>query len=127
MPSLEHWVRGGVKLTRTTHSGSINGLGTQTSDTQTFTFPSNYEVTKVNGAFTEFSASSFTNLKGLVNDVTGDGIDIPTDAAQSLFGGNYSDKAFFANASNSDNVDFKGNGDHINPSSASIVDGVVGN
>lgn len=128
MPSLKHWVRGGVTLTRTTQSGSINGVGTQTSNTQTFTFPSDYKVTnEVQGAFTEFSASSFTNLKGLINDVTGEGVTIPTVPGQSLFSGNYSTKAFFANATDSDNSDFKGNGDHINVGSGSIIDGVEGN
>ena len=128
MPSLKHYVKGGTVIsTGTTHSGSIGGVGTNNGSNM-FTFPDNHKVThEVAGAFTEFSASSITRLKNLVNDVTGDGISIPINANESLFGGNYSTKAFMANASNSDNSDFKGDGDHINASSASIIDGVVGN
>ncbi len=128
MASLKHWVRGGTTITTgTTHSGSINGVGTN-NGSDMFSFPSSYQVTsEVNGAYTEFSASSIARLKNLVNDVTGDGISIPENANESLFGGNYSTKAFMANATDSSNVDFKGNGDHINASSSSIIDGVVGN
>ena len=129
MASLKHWVRAGTTIaTGTTHSGSINGVGTQTTNTEVFSFPDDFAVTGISGQFTEFSASSLDNLKNLVNDVTGDGISIPTAAGQSLFNGNYSTRAFFDNGNAvPSHKDHQGSGDHINVSSASIVDGVVGN
>lgn len=128
MASLKHWVRAGTSIaTGTTHSGSINGIGTQTTNTEVFSFPDSFAVTGVQGQFTEFSASSLDNLQNLVNDVTGDGISIPRTPRESLFGGNYSTRAVFGGATDSNNEDFRGNGNHYNPGTASIIDGVVGN
>ena len=126
MPSLKYYVKGGVTLTRTEQSGSINGAGSRKAGSQVFHYPENFVVTNTNsGAHTTFSASSIANLQTLVNDVTGDGMTIPATNGSQLFNGGYSNKSFFGESSDANSADFKGTGGRLfNPSTGSNRDGV---
>ena len=128
MPTIEKWVRAGITIKSGTKiSGFVGGFPPVDSE-ESYTFVSDHVVTGVNGAYTEFSASSFDNIIYTVNEVIGEEISIPRGApSQHLFNGGYATRTFFGGATNSSNADFQGNGQVYNDISSSINDGVVGN
>tara|TARA_Y100000004_G_scaffold39784_1_gene42884 strand:- start:26 stop:424 length:399 start_codon:yes stop_codon:yes gene_type:complete len=132
MPSLKHYVKGGVTISSgSVLQCSVNNQGVRSGLTgaDVFTFSNGLVVTSTSGgSYVEFSGSSFDRVANGINSVTGETPSFPTSLNEpNLFNGGYETRAFFGKASDSDNADFKGNGYGFNEPTSSINDGITGN